>query len=309
MGTILDPMAALRSAMRRDFEAVVGRHDQDRIFGGPAGDRGLVGGPKSVSWRLHADTTSIVLAGPAAILMEVLEPSVMAGVEDHSSYRQLPMHRAKTTFGYVLQTTYGSTDAATNLIERVKSMHGRVEGVRPDGIPYRALDPDLIAWVHTCIPWAIMTAYDRFCHPLSTGEKDQYLGEQAVIGRMGGGEGVPESTVELDAFVERMRPRLAMTDQTRSFVDFLTGDLGTRDGGAAFALYQHRFELRLSMSLMPIWARKIAGLWHPHAFQRGVGTPIMRAQASFMRKTLGPVPAVAIAQARAATAVRATSAA
>ena len=41
-------------------------------------------------------------------------------------------------------------------------MHARVNGVRPDGVAYRALDPELIGWVHTCIPWAVMTAYERF---------------------------------------------------------------------------------------------------------------------------------------------------
>ena len=70
-------------------------------------------------------------------------------------------------------------------------MHSFVNGTRPDGMAYRALDPELIAWVHTCIPWMIMRAFEHTNRPLSHEERDRYLAEQAVIGRMGGGEGVP----------------------------------------------------------------------------------------------------------------------
>ncbi len=298
MSLLPDPLAPVRRRLRHDFEATVGRHDEEAIYGGPAGDPGLVGGPGSVSWRLHADTAVVALAGPAAILMEVLEPSVMAGVEEHSTYRQQPLRRAKTTFGYVMQTTFGNTEAATAIVERVKRIHGRVEGVRPDGVPYRALDPDLIAWVHTCIPWAIMTAYDRYRRPLDRAEKDRYLREQATIGRMGGAEWVPESVDELEAFVEQMRPRLAMNDQTRSFVDFLTGDLDP-DTSSALELYRHRLDLQLSMSLMPTWARRVSGTWHHRWFQTAVGDPVMHTQAALIRWGIGSPPCVAMARARA----------
>ena len=61
-------------------------------------------------------------------------------------------------------------------------MHARVNGTRPDGVPYRALDPELIAWVHTCIPWGVMDAYERFNRPLEhRGEGP--LPRRAVRGR------------------------------------------------------------------------------------------------------------------------------
>ena len=69
-----------------------------------------------------------------------------------------------------------------------------------------------------------MEAFDRYRRPLSTAEKDRYLAEQAPIGRMGGAEWVPTSMAELDDYVERMRPLMAMNEQTREFIDFLAGD-------------------------------------------------------------------------------------
>ena len=80
----------------------------------------------------------------------------------------------------MLRTTFGNTEAATAVIERVKNVHAHINGTRPDGVAYRALDPELIAWVHTCIPWAIMQAFDRYRRPLSDEEKDRYLTEQAA---------------------------------------------------------------------------------------------------------------------------------
>ena len=158
----------LRAIVRTNIESVGGRHDEPDVYGGPPGDPGLVGGPGSISWEINGDMASVGVAGTAAILMEVLHPSVMAGVYEQSSYRTQPMRRARATLGFVLQTTFGNTEAATALIERVKRIHDRIEGTRPDGVPYHALDPALIAWVHTSIPWAILppsTATGGPCAP------------------------------------------------------------------------------------------------------------------------------------------------
>jgi uncharacterized protein (DUF2236 family) len=77
-------------------------------------------------------------AGLPAIVLEILHPSVVAGVQDMSNYREDPFQRARATLGYVLATTFGNTDAATALIERVKHIHSFVNGTRPDGVAYRA---------------------------------------------------------------------------------------------------------------------------------------------------------------------------
>jgi uncharacterized protein (DUF2236 family) len=213
-------MQNLKQKIVADIEAAGGRHDEPEIYGGPAGDPGIGGGPGSISWEINGDLASLVVGGTAAILMEVLHPSVMAGVFTQSSYRTEPERRARNTLGYVLRTTFGSTRAATEVIDRVKKIHGMVGGTRADGVAYRALDPELIAWVHTCIPWAVMRAFETYHRPLSIAEKDHYLAEQAVIGRMGGADWVPESVSELEDYVEKMRPLMAMNDQTVEFIGF-----------------------------------------------------------------------------------------
>ena len=43
---------------------------------------------------------------------------------------------------------------------------------------------------------------------------------------MGGADWVPTTVAELDDYVERMRPQMAMNDQTAEFIGFLAGRVG-----------------------------------------------------------------------------------
>src|ERR1700741_5557776 len=136
---VMDP---LRRRIVEDFEKGAGRHDDPKVYGGPPGDPGLIG-PGSVSWEVNADLASVSQAGLPAIVLEILHPSVVAGVQDLSNYREDPFQRARATLGYVLTTPFGNTEAATALIDHVKQIHSHVQGTGPDGVQYGALDPEL----------------------------------------------------------------------------------------------------------------------------------------------------------------------
>ena len=292
-------MLDLKRSIVEQIEAAGGRHDEPEIYGGEPGDPGIGGGPGSISWEINGDLASLVVGGTAAIIMEVLHPSVMAGVFTQSSYRTEPLRRARNTLGYVLRTTFGSTKAATDVIGRVKRIHSRIGGTRSDGVEYQALDPALIAWVHTCIPWAVMRAFETYNRPLTVAEKDRYLKEQAPIGRLGGADWVPESVAELDEYVERMRPLMAMNDQTVEFIGFLAGRVGDQAIGA-----KERFDrwvgIRASMGLMPEWARRMTGTYQPEPIYRLVFAPSDRLKATVVRWAYPEVPCKAIALQRAA---------
>ena len=289
----------LRLKIRESIEEIGGRHDEPDVYGGPAGDPGLAGGPGSISWEINGDLASVSAAGLGAILMEVLHPSVMAGVYEQSSYRTQPLRRAQNTLGYVLRTTFGSTEAATSVIERVKKIHGRVSGTRPDGVAYRALDPELIGWVHTCIPWAVMEAFHTYRRPLTTEERDRYLTEQAVIGRMGGAEWVPETMAELDEYVERMRPLMGVNEQTREFIAFLVGDVEGDMHATPRQQLERRMGLAASMSLMPRWARQLTGTYQPPVVRNLYLDPMSRLQVRLTRWAFPELPCVGLALARA----------
>jgi uncharacterized protein (DUF2236 family) len=277
----------LRKRMAADLEAAGGRHDEPEIYGGPPGDPGLAGGPGSLSWELHADLATLGIAGTATVLMELLHPSVMAGVHDHSSFWVDPDRRARNTLGYVLRTTFGNTQAATRVIEGVKRIHSRIGGVRPDGVAYRALDPELIAWVHTSIPWGVMLAYERYARPLSVEEKNRYLREQAPIGLMGGADWVPQTVAELD-----------WNGQIQRFMEFIAGRSAELPSGRLDRMYRWS-AICAAMDLMPDWARRLTGTERAEALQRFALRPADQWKARLVRWAYPEPPCVPMARARA----------
>jgi uncharacterized protein (DUF2236 family) len=213
-------LARWKREIAAEIEASGGRHDEAEIYGGPSGDPGLAGGPESLSWEIHGDLATW-RSRPGDGADGSFASIRLAAARPLRSGRSRA--GARNTLGYVLRTTFGSSDAALRVIEGVKRVHSRIEGARPDGVRYRALDPELIAWVHTSITWGVMTAYDRYARPLTLMEKNRYLKEQAPIGLLGGADWVPQTMDELADYVEQMRPKLALSAQTLRFVDFISG--------------------------------------------------------------------------------------
>lgn len=292
-------MNRLQKRIVDDYEAGSGRHDQPEIYAEPAGDPGLIG-PGSVSWELHSDMATLGIGGAAAIVMEIMHPLVMAGVHDLSSYREKPFDRARNTLGYVLQTTYGNTEKAERIIKRVHTMHGRVRGTAPDGRPYEALDPELIGWVHTSIPWAVMRFFERYNRPLSVEEKNRYLAEQAPIGRAGGAGDIPETVAELDDYLEEMRPKLAITWQTREFFGFMLDSPFGPNLPTPVARRVNQLGAHAAMSAMPKWAREITGFDHSDFLQRTVVEPWLQANTKAIRWAFGKPAFLRLAEGRVA---------
>lgn len=53
----------------------------------PKGDPGLFG-PDAICWQVHGDFSSMLIGGISALLMQALHPLALAGVWDHSNFRE-----------------------------------------------------------------------------------------------------------------------------------------------------------------------------------------------------------------------------
>lgn len=183
-------------------------------------DPGLFG-PGSVAWRVHGES-SMLIGGLRALLLQTLHPPTMAGVADHSAYRQDPWGRLHRTGRFIGATTFGSTATAEQTLVRVRAIHSRVTGVAPDGRPYEANDPHLLLWVHVTEVDSFLEAYDRYAPGrLTEAERDQYVAEMAEIGRRLGAEDVPTDVASLEACLEAFRPECELGPQAREAVRFL----------------------------------------------------------------------------------------
>lgn len=165
-----------------------------------AGDPGLLG-PDSVSWRVIGDVAAFI-GGIRALLIQTAHPEVVAGVEQHSSYRTDPLGRLTRTSFYVTSTTYGAAPEVEEAVGLVRGVHRWVQGRSERGRPYSAADPALAAWVHNVLTDSFLTAYQHFGPtPLPTQEADRFVREQARIGALLDASPLPDSAAALSEWV------------------------------------------------------------------------------------------------------------
>lgn len=136
-------MEAVRAAIEKQVLSLTGLALGGVDFENPPGDPGLFG-PRSIIWQVHRDFTSMLCGGVSALLLQMLHPLALAGVWDHSNFREDMIGRLRRTSQFVSVTTFGPTAEAERLIAKVKAIHLRVTGVGSDGTPYAASDPALL---------------------------------------------------------------------------------------------------------------------------------------------------------------------
>jgi hypothetical protein len=93
------------------------------------GDPGLLG-PDSVSWRVIGDAAAFV-GGIRALVVQTAHPEVVAGVEDHSRYRDDPFGRLNRTSVYVTETTYGSMAEVEAAVPTIQPAVRSLIGLQP----------------------------------------------------------------------------------------------------------------------------------------------------------------------------------
>jgi uncharacterized protein (DUF2236 family) len=93
------------------------------------------------------------------LLLQSLHLLVMAGVAQHSRYREDPWGRLQQTSFFLVATTFGPAQEAERAVARVRGLHRRVHGTAADGRSYAASDPHLLRWVHVAEVDSFLAAY------------------------------------------------------------------------------------------------------------------------------------------------------
>ena len=222
-------------------------------FENPKGDPGLFG-PDSVCWRIHGDFTSMLIGGVSALLLQALHPLALAGVWDHSNFRDDLLGRLRRTGQFVSGTTFASRADADRLIDKVKRIHLQVVGTAPDGRPYAASDPDLLTWVHVAEVHSFMQAHLRYLNPqLSTADQDRYYAEIALVAERLGARDVPRSRVQIDAYLGAMKGQLLCDDRSREILRILLA----APAPSALAAPVGKLFLLAGIDLLPDWAQAL----------------------------------------------------
>lgn len=221
MNILAEAVGALRlGGNQRIRDALVGDDALDESELASSEDLGLFG-PSSVIWRVHSDS-AMLIGGLRALLLQTLHPLAMAGVAQHSDYRNDPWGRLNRTSRFVGATTFGSTETAEAAIATVRRVHEHVKGTASDGRAYEANDPHLLLWVHLTEVDSFLRAFDSYgAGKLRDDERDSYVANMAEIARRLGAEKPPTTVAELEASLEGFRAECKITPEGREAVRFL----------------------------------------------------------------------------------------
>lgn len=140
-------------------------------------------GPDSLVWQRLADDRALLIGG-ATLLLQVADPAVGAGVEQHSNFKAEPWRRLYGTLVSLTTIVYGTTAEACTEVERLRTMHRSIRGIDSQGRAYAALRPAPWAWVHGTLAWSVIRLNEVFRTPLSPAETEQYWREWLAVGRL-----------------------------------------------------------------------------------------------------------------------------
>jgi uncharacterized protein (DUF2236 family) len=208
----------------------------------PKGDPGLFG-PDSVSWQVHGDFSSMLIGGISALMLQALHPLALAGVWDHSNFREDMLGRLRRTADW--------------LIEKVRTIHLQITGTAPDGRPYAASDPDLLTWVHVAEVSNFLAAHLRYRNPqLSLADQDRYYAEIALVAERLGARDVPRCRQEIAAYLERVRPQLLCDERSREVLRLLLNAPSPSRLARPFG----GLMMQAGIDLLPDWASDMLGV-------------------------------------------------
>lgn len=153
-----------------------------------------------------------LLAGGRAILLQIADPAVGAGVADHSDFARRALGRLHGTLTFLYAQQYG-TDADRAAVRRiVNRAHAPVRGPG-----YNAFDPALQRWVASTIHQSMVELHEAVFGTLSPADADELQRRSAVVGSaLQMPESLwPSTREEFDAYWADALMRLEVTPAAR----------------------------------------------------------------------------------------------
>ncbi|HEV2028182.1 MAG TPA: oxygenase MpaB family protein [Candidatus Dormibacteraeota bacterium] len=155
---------------------------------------------RSITRRVSRENI-LMLGGGRALLMQLAHPKVAAGVDEHSDFRTQPIRRLRRTIRVTMAIIFGDRETALAASRSVNRVHARVRGQE-----YRALDPDLLLWVHATLTDSALVTYETFVRRLPAHEREDFYQESKLIGELLGipGDRFPATLSDFDVYVNQM---------------------------------------------------------------------------------------------------------
>ena len=126
----------------------------------------------------------ILLAGAGrALLLQLADPAVGRGVDEHSTFVGRPVNRLKGTLTYVYAIVYGTDEQVNEVRRRVNRAHVPVRRAdNEESAGYNAFDPQLQLWVVATLYDTAITIIEKIYGPLDDESADAMYRDYARIG-------------------------------------------------------------------------------------------------------------------------------
>ncbi len=170
----------------------------------------------SITWEL-GQRRALLFGGQRAVLMQVADPAVAAGVLDFSSFRKDSLGRLKRTMEAMNVIQYGSAEESQKLLTRLERMHRRVKGTTPGGNAYSAMNPDLQYWVLATLVDSALEVERRFVGRFDNADRAKYFESSKKLAHAFGldDEHIPADYAAFERYMARRVADLQPTEQSK----------------------------------------------------------------------------------------------
>ncbi len=280
------PIARLQAVLSRRFRAVLCANPSGELpwLGAVADGEGAgFFTPSDAPWIVHADMATLV-GGVRALLMQAMHPGSLAGVRQHSRYKDDPLGRLAGTIQWLTVTTYAARESILREAARVRGMHGRVKGAYRDAQgnerTYDASDPELLLWVHIAFMESFLRCHQTYGSTPIPGGADEYIKLWGKSVEPLGLENTLGSEAELLDELSRFESDLVVSQETREVMAWLRNP-----PLPLVARIVYRLLFQAAVVTLPESYRKMTGF---RTLPRWIIVPVTRVFLKSLRFAIGP---------------------
>ncbi|KAK2786775.1 hypothetical protein FQN52_007661 [Onygenales sp. PD_12] len=215
----------------------------------------------------------ILAGGVVAILLQVANPGVGAGVYDHSNFVYRPVERLRTTMTYIYCISFGTPAEKAAIVNMVHRAHSTIKGPN-----YSADDPKLQLWVAATLYAVGIDLYERVFGCFSNKVAERIYQDCSVLATA---LGVPPEMWPADrsafwAYWDAQIESFELTDESKSIANDL--------------FYSKRAPIWIRAGLPII--RLLTAEWLPDRLREGYGLKTSKRRQRFYTVFMGLTKAI-----------------
>lgn len=171
-------------------------------------------GPDSVTWDVLRRPV-FLLGGMRALLYQLAEPRVAAGVADHSDFAHRMLPRLQHTLDVVMAVGLGTEAEGRAALEKMEAVHAPVRGTTPEGVAYDAADPELRRWVLATLVDTVIEVEARWVGEWDHATRCRYYAETLRVNAAFGAAEPPNDLDDFRTWMDDTVDRMEITPTAR----------------------------------------------------------------------------------------------